>query len=201
MKLAVDLASKFSAAMVVDLEGQVLCQFDSTGLTPIEFAEQCAQVALDYEVTDAIFEDIPYGISGQGQVKAPFRMQGIVIDEMAKVDMLDKTWFLNPSTWQNTFDGVARAPKGLTKVEGERARYEAAREHALARGYEPPPLVAQYIADFRLHNGEFARILKKNTNPLAKTETDYIDAYLIAAWANSFDTLDELHAKLQVPSI
>lgn len=193
MKLTVDLASKFSAAMVVDLSGQVLCEFDSIGLTPIEFAEQCAQTALDYEVTEAIYEDVPYGISGQGQTKSPHRFQGVVIKAMHEVDLLDITFFLNPSTWQNTFEGVARAPKGVTKAEGSRARYAAARAHALRLGYEPPSLVQNYIDSLP----EGTRVLKKNTDPLAKAETDYIDSYLIAAWANTFEDHDELRAKMQ----
>lgn len=197
MKLAVDLARKFSAAMVVDLSGRVHCEFDSLGITPIEFAEQCAQTALDYEVTEAIYEDVPYGISGQGQTKGIFRYQGVIIDEMAKVDLLDLTWFLNPSTWQNTFEGVARAPKGMTKADGERARYAAARGHALALGYEPPPLIQNYIDSLP----EGTRVLKKHTDPLAKSETDYIDARLIAAWAYSFEDPEELHAKMQPPLI
>jgi hypothetical protein len=197
MKLTVDLASKFSAAMVVDRSGQVLCEFNSVGLSSIEFAEQCAQTALDYEVTEAIFEDVPYGIKGQGQVKAPFRLQGIIIDEMAKVDLLDCTFFLNPSTWMNHFPGVARAPKGMSKADGTRARYAAARKHAAAHGYSPPPLVQNYIDSLP----EGTRVLKKNTDPLLKSETDHIDAYLIATWANSFETQEELRAKMQEPNI
>jgi hypothetical protein len=197
MKLTVDLASKFSAAMVVDLSGQVLCEFDSVGLSASDFADQCAQVALDYEVTEAIFEDVPYGITGQGQVKAPFRYQGVLIKAFIDADILDKMYFLNPSTWQNTFDGVARAPKGMSKADGTRARYAAAREHALSRGYEPPALVQNYIDSLP----EGTRVLKKNTDPLTKSETDYIDAYLIAVWANTFETSEELRAAMQEPTI
>ena len=197
MKLTVDLASKFSAAMVVDLSGQVLCEFNSVGLSAIEFAEQCAQVALDYEVTDAIFEDVPYGISGQGQTKSPHRFQGVIMKAMNDVGLLDITYFLNPSTWQNYFPGVARAPKGMSKADGTRARYAAARAHAERLGYTPPPLVQNYIDSLP----EGTRVLKKNTDPLLKSETDHIDAFLIAAWANTFDSPEELRAKMQVPNI
>lgn len=197
MKLTVDLASKFSAAMVVDLSGRVLREFDSSGKSAIDFADECAQAALDFEVTEAIYEDVPYGINGQGMTKAPHRLQGIIIDEMYRVGMLEQTFFLSPSVWQNTFSGVARAPKGLTKAEGTRARYEAARDHAARLGYTPPPLVKNYIDSLP----EGVRVLKKNTDTFAKSETDYIDAYLIAAWANSFDSQEDLRAKMQAPNI
>lgn len=197
MRLTVDLASKFSAAMVVDEVGQVHREFDSSGRSAIEFAEMCARVAEEFSVTEAIYEDVPYGISGQGQTKAPHRLQGIVIDEMFRVGLLSRTFFLSPSVWQNYFPGVARAPKGVSKAEGTRARYQAARDHARSLGYDPPPFVQNYIDSLP----EGTKVLKKNTDPLHKIETDYIDAYLIAAWANSFSTQDELHAKMQVPSI
>lgn len=198
MKLTVDLASKYSAATVVDRAGKVLREFDSLGKTSFEFAEEIAQTALDWEVTDVILEDVPYSIKGgQGQVKPVFRLQGIIFGELVRVDLLDNTWMLNPSTWQSFFPGVGRAPKGVKGVAALHARETAARAAALERGYEPPPLVQNYIDS--LPAG--VRALKYDTNHLAKVETDYIDAYLIAAWANTFDFPEELHAKMQVPFI
>jgi hypothetical protein len=197
MKLTVDLAAKFSAAMVVDLSGKVLCEFDSSSLSPIDFVEQCAQTAVDYEITEAIFEDVPNGVTGQGQVKPPFRLQGIVIDQMARVDRLDITFFLDPSMWQKMFPGVGRRPKGTTKTEGDKVRYAAARAAALELGYTPPSLVQNYIDSLPAGT----RVLKKNTDSLYKTETDYIDAYLMAVWANTFDTPEELRALMDVPFI
>jgi hypothetical protein len=198
MKLTVDLASKFSAAVVMDLSNQVLLEFSSVGLSAIEFAEQCAQTALDFEVTEAIFEDVPHGITGQGQVKPPFRLQGIVIDEMAKVDLLDRTFFLDPSMWMKMFEGVAKRPKGTTKTEGDKIRYAAARAHAHRLGYSPPPLVQNYIDSCALTG---VRVLKKNTDPLYKTETDHIDAFLMGVWANSFESQEELRSFMDVPFI
>ncbi len=196
MKLTVDLALKMSAATVVDVSGKVHREFDSLGKTPYEFAEEIAQTALDWEVTDVILEDVPFSITGgQGQVKPVFRLQGVCFDELVRVDLLDRTWMLNPSTWQLTFPGVGRAPKGVKGAAALHAREAAARAAALSLGYEPPPLVQNYIDSLPVGT----RVLKKNTAHLAKVETDYIDARLIAEWANSFETPEELHSKLQAP--
>lgn len=93
---------------------------------------------------------------------------------------LDRMLFLNPSTWQKEFPGVARGDA--------KDRILAAASHAEQRGYLPPDLIADYIATLP----EGAKVLKKNTNPLAKVQTDYIDAFLISEWVLSHETPESI---------
>jgi hypothetical protein len=107
-------------------------------------------------------------------VKPVLRLQGMLIHALKDFEF----YFINPSTWQRDYPGVARSPKGLTKVEGAKARIEAARVEAQALGYHAPDLVQQYIDSLP----EGAKILKKNTAPLEKNMTDYVDAFLMNDW-------------------
>ena len=167
--LTVDLAAKFSAVMVRGEGGEVHRQFDSLDKTSFEFIDLIVATIIKFDPEWIIIEDVPYGISGQGQVKNILRLQGVLIHALR--DYLDRVLFVNPSTWQNLFRGVARG-----KSE---ERVEAARLHAERLGYFPPDLVQAHIDS--LPDGK--RVLKKNTNPLAKVMTDYIDAFLMSEWA------------------
>jgi len=185
--LTVDLAAKFSAACVQDDAGEVHREWDSRGVSHIAFARSLRDAAIDFGFdpdSRILVEDVPYGISSQGQVKSPLRFQGIVIDELE--DFLGQTFFVNPRTWQ-TFFGCAIVPKelakGMTKTMKESWLIGAAAQAAADRGYSPPDLVAQFIAE----QPEGARILKKDTNPLTKNMTDYVDAFLMGRWVREFD--------------
>lgn len=186
--LLVDLASIYSAYCVQDERGEVLEEGDSGGLSAFQFAALLARVAIRHDVSLVLVEDVPYGISNQGQVKAPLRFQGVVM--LACHKHVDRMAFVNPATWQNAYEGVARAPKGMKGKQAERYRIEAAARHAKNFGYEPPNLVQQYLDTLP----EGTRILKKNTDPLEKQMTDYVDAFLMGRWVRRFETYDELLA-------
>jgi hypothetical protein len=179
--LTVDLASKFSAVCVMDEGGGVLCEFDSGGVSPIDFVDQIVDTAVAFGVSLLVIEDVPPNNKfTQYMTKPVTRLQGVIIYPLAKNDLLSSTVFVNPSEWQRTYDGVSRGTP--------EDRIEAARVAALALGYTPPDLVAPYIASLP----EGKRPLKKMTKPLEKQMTDYIDAFLIARWALTFDTYEQL---------
>lgn len=181
--LTVDLASKFSACNVSD-GGGVLCEFDSAGLSAFEFAKKIRDAAVKFNVDLILIEDVPYGISSQAMVKPVLRLQGVVITVLHL--HLHKILFVNPSTWQKAYPGVATAPKGTPKNQRDFVRSEAARLAALERGYTPPDLVARYVASLP----EGTRVLKKHTNPLVKSMTDYVDAFLMNDWAQRLGSFE-----------
>jgi hypothetical protein len=174
MYLAVDLASRFSAAVLRDLDGKVVWQGDSGDMSPKAWCRRLATVVETAKPTHILVEDLPYGISQQGQTKAPTRLQGML---MMAVD--EDFYFINPSTWQKDYPGVARAPKELKLTKAESLKYRDAKalEHANNLGYSPPDLVAAW----QEANPEL-KPLKKYTNPLVKQMTDYVAAYLISDW-------------------
>ncbi len=167
--LAVDLASRFSAGIVVDKKGKVLCEFDSWGKSQIEFAEECAQAAKDYEVVLAMVEDLPYGISKQFQTKPATRLQGILIKSFHDLSLLDVLYFVNPVEWQKTF-------------EIHRSGAEGAREVASKFGFEQRIPIEMYAADIPPLGKEHAKERSKVRAQLKKASTDYDDAYLIGVW-------------------
>lgn len=171
MILAVDLASRFSAAMVRDLGGRVLWQGDSRDMSAFEWCDLLAGGARRFRVTYIVIEDLPYGISSQAQTKPPSRLQGAL--GMALRDLLDRVFMLNPSTWMADYPGVP-ARKGTT----DESRTEAMRIAALNLGYEPPNLVQEHIDSLP----EGAKVMKKHTNPLRKTQSDYVASFLISDW-------------------
>lgn len=181
--LTVDLASKFSASCVRDGSG-VLREFDSSGKTAFQFALELAKAAEEFQPDLILIEDVPYGISSQAMVKPVLRLQGILL--LALHRFMDKILFVNPSTWQKEYPGVARAPKGLSKAQAEAYRIEAARAAAAERGYTPPDLVAAYVASLP----EGTKVLKKHTNPLVKQMTDYVDAFLMSDWAYNLGSFE-----------
>jgi hypothetical protein len=183
MILSIDLASKFSAVCVYNGR-QVVEEFDSAGMSAFDFVLRVVR-AVQYNPRLIVVEDVPYGISNQSMVKPVLRLQGVLIHGLGLIKALDRTVFVNPRVWQSTFEGVARGDA--------KDRIEAARVAALSLGYSAPDLVAMYM--LTLEPGE--RVLKKHTAPLEKQMTDYVDAFLIAAWATQFETVEQIlaHAK------
>lgn len=184
MLITVDLAAKFSAVLVRDLGGEVLDEWDSRGLSAFQFAQKLLDTSIGWQPELILIEDVPYGISSQAQTKPVTRFQGVIIGKLE--DFLDDTFFVNPSTWQKSFPGVGHAPKGMKGKAADDYRIQKAREYALDAGYEAPDLIAQYAASLP----EGTKVLKKHTNPLAKTMTDYVDAFLLSEWARSFESYD-----------
>jgi hypothetical protein len=175
--LSVDLASKFSAAILRDETGQVRWQADSAGKTANEWVDTLAAVAdrisQNFEL-HILVEDVPYGVSSQAMTKPATRLQGMLMHAMGTIEF----YFINPSTWMKDYEGVARAPKGMTKAESLKYRDAKALEHATRLGYEPPDLIQKYKDSLP----EGTKVLKKNTDPLAKSMTDYVMAFLINDW-------------------
>lgn len=176
--LTVDLASKFSAAMLRDGQGQVHWQGDSSDSSAHEWVGTLSTLAKGVlskgHELHILVEDVPYGISNQAMVKPVLRLQGMLIQALGEAEF----YFINPSTWQKDYPGVARSPKGMSKADGARARIEAARIEAMQLGYHAPDLVQAYIDSLP----EGTKVLKKHTNPLEKNMTDYVDAFLMNDW-------------------
>lgn len=192
--LTVDLASKFSAACLTNEAGQVVWQGDSMGKSASEWVDTLTSVAdrisQSFELL-ILVEDVPYGISSQAMTKPVLRLQGMLIHAMSGIPF----YFINPSTWQKRFDGVGRAPKGMSKTDGAKYRIAKAAEWAKEYGYEPPNLVQKWQDE----NPDL-KPLKKYTAPLEKNMTDYVDAYLMNIWLQEhredFTTLTGVQAPM-----
>jgi len=173
--LAVDFAARFSAAVVRDSGGAVLAQFDSFGATSFEFCGMLADAAVDHDVKYAVFEDVPHGVNRLFMVKAVLRLQGAVMNEFYKVNMLDRLWWLDPATWQRTFEGVWKGGAEGARVAAERL------------GYVGPDLLTEYEHMLPLKGPERTKMRAQ----LKKATTDYPDAFLISEWAlNQEDLLN-----------
>lgn len=185
--LSVDLASQFSAAVLRGAGGEVRHQFDSRDKTALRF---CQEVSTDAVVADIIvIEDVPYGISNQNMIKPALRLQGAMCAYLTAKNALDRTVFMSPNVWMKDFPGVAHSTtKGLSKAASDQERIDTAAFHAQQAGYTPPDLVAEYTA-LCAQTGK--KILKKDTNPLVKSMTDYVSAWLMSEFTRRF-TLTEL---------
>jgi len=174
----VDLAAKFSAGMLRTTDGEILDQFDSLGKTPFEFAAIIARNARRADCELTLVEDVPYSkMLTQAMTKPVTRFQGVIMAYCHPV--LENVKWVNPSSWMGLFPGVQTAPRGMTKSQADKHRIEQAYLHARLRGYEPPDLVAEYVAGLPAGT----RVLKKNTEHLTKTMTDYVSSFLISEWA------------------
>lgn len=175
MILGIDLASRYSAAALVDEGGEVTYQFDSWGTTSFGFVEHIALMSRGHRMKAILIEDLPYGINSQYQVKAPLRLQGALAHSLGPA--LDITYFVMPSTWQRAM-GVWKA----TPQEAEAA--------AAAYGYTAPDTVALYGPN---HLNAKGKLLAVDRKKLEKVRTDYVDAFLIAKWGQAVllnNTLD-----------
>ena len=182
--LSVDLAAKFSAVVLRGAGGGVTAQFDSRDKRPLQFLREIADMALVYEVDMIVVEDVPYGISNQSMIKPVLRLQGALCAYLTAMRCLDRTWFVSPSLWMKDFSGVQLVPKGYTKAAADTYRIEQARMYPERGGYSPPDLVSEYEKNCQ---GLGKKILKKDTNPLAKSMTDYVSAWLMSEWALGHD--------------
>jgi len=169
--LGVDLAARFSAAVLLDESGKVVLQFDSWGRDAWDFCALLAGVAKKHDVRAVMLEDLPYGLSRQSQIKPPLRVQGMAIAFLDVTGMLDRTYFLDPSTWQRSFEGVWKG-----KAEG-------ATTAALRYGYVAPVLLTEYADDVPPLGKEHSKARSKIRANLKKASTDYNDSFLIAEYS------------------
>lgn len=170
--LGVDLAARNSAAIVLRdgglvSHGEVLDDLDSLRLPPLGFALGITQLGLKHDVELIVVEDVPYGISSQAMVKPVLRLQGAIILALAQEQLLTRTVFVNPATWQRAVGVYGKAKDG-------------ARALAASFGYTPPDLLTTHARDLAEVNGKER---SKRRAQLKKAMTDYDDAFLLAYWA------------------
>lgn len=184
--LSVDLAAKLSAVILRGAGGGVTAQFDSRDKPPLRFLREIAYAADEADIV--VVEDVPYGISNQMMIKPVLRLQGALLSYLSVTQSVSKTLFMGPSVWMKDYPGIQVATtKGLTKSASDKERIETARIHAERLGYTPPDLVSEYVSGLP----EGKKVLKKNTNVLEKSMTDYISAFLMAEFCSRF-TFEEL---------
>ncbi len=167
MILGIDLASRYSAAVLLDEGGQVTHQFDSWGGSPFGFIEHIALSVQGPRMQAVLVEDLPYGINSQFQVKAPLRLQGALAHALGPA--LAMTYFVMPSTWQRAM--------GVWKAKPEETAAMAA-----GLGYTAPDTVGMYGPN---HLNAKGKLLAVDRHKLEKVQTDYVDAFLIARWGRS----------------
>lgn len=165
MILAVDLAARFSAAIVRDYNGEIHCEADTLGRDSREAAKMFADIGQTFGVDLILVEDVPYGISKQFMVKPVLRLQGRVIQAIEDRG-LPAPLFVAPATWQRAM--------GVWRVKPEETAAVAAE-----RGYRPPDLFEVHAAEIPEKGPERTKI----RTLLRKATTDYVDAWLISEWA------------------
>ena len=183
--LTIDLAARFSAAAVMNSQYDILLEFDSWGKSSFDFVNEVIGAAIKYKVDVIIFEDVPYGLSKQFMIKPVLRLQGIFIHALGLSGLIERTVFLNPATWQRSFDDVY----------GKKAAGALAAAQLL--GYNPPDMLA-------IHADEIPEKGKERTKmreQLKKAATDYVDAFLMARWALTHKTREEMLQKSGVQEI
>lgn len=193
MFFSVDFAKKHSAAILRDYEGKILWEGDSGNDSPFQWVRRLKSVADHAQPDHFVVEDVPYGVSSQAMTKGVTRLQGALMLLLEEHEF----YFLNPSTWMKDYEGVGRAPKGLSKAESLKYRDSKALEHANRLGYTPPDLVKAYTDSLP----EGSKVLKKNTDPYKKAMTDYVMAFLINDWLVNHKDEYKTITGVQVPLI
>ena len=164
--IAVDLATKFSAGIVLDQHGDFVSQWDSYGWKHSQVAQQIFTdyTALRDAYIDApplvVIEDVPP--RNLPNLRGVLQLQGRILQVFGKYG--DDLYWVPPALWQHEM-GVFGA------TDGETAK------RAAEFGYEPPDLVEMR----GLKRGE--RGYGTAIREADKQATDYVDAFLIAMWA------------------
>jgi hypothetical protein len=169
--LGIDLASKQSAWNLMQADGQVYAQGDSYGINESHFVNRLIDTAVDSDVAAIVIEDLPHRLPFASLVKTVCRMQGRIVQLADDNRVLDRIIFIPPALWQRTFDGVWRG-----KEVGALAA-------ANKLGYEPPDLLAN-DPRFELE-GLHGKPRAKVRNAAKKSQSDYVDAFLISTWAQN----------------
>lgn len=164
--VAVDLAAKFSAAIRLSLNGNVMAEMDSWQVSESAFIEHItAPWLMDSNPPIAlVVEDLPHGVQYMKITKAVCRLQGRIAERMHQLAHLDRLWFVAPIEWRTWFE--------LKRGTGP----DAIAAEAKAQGYQPPDLQGRVK-----ETGDKARA--------RKIATDYNAAFLIGQWArHSYNT-------------
>jgi hypothetical protein len=161
--LAVDLAAKFSAAVHMDVAGEVVGEWHSWQRSQWEWAQLLGFAALgempgQYDIPNIVLiEDVPLGLRQSQAVKGAFRAQGRILQ--TAVDEAKIVW-IPPKLWQDYYK-----PYGMSPGDKKAAKSIAFEQY----GYSAPELLRKDLHGVdRVH----AR----------KTMEDHTDAFLIARY-------------------
>lgn len=169
---SVDLAAVASASVVLD-DGVVVDQLDSYGQREGEFIRRLTAPWKDRQPPDIlVVEDIPHGVSFGTSSKKASRLQGRIADQLDALGRLDSLLFVPPALWQRHMGVWRMGPKG-------------AKDKAAEYGYHAPDLMdGRYpIPPKGAGDPAKAKARSKVLTSLNKAKTDYVDAFLIAQWA------------------
>lgn len=173
--LAVDLAAKYSAAVLLDLDGAVLWQDDSWGLTERAFLRQITDRYRIARPQVLVVEDLPHRLSFAALVKQVCRLQGRIVERMDQLGARDQVLFVPPAEWRNTYPELRKKNLGAQAVVDVAAQL----------GYTPPDMTARAAGE------------KGGKATARKVGTDYCSAFLIGRWAlrnnNDLGTYDGPH--------
>lgn len=159
MILAVDLASKFSAACLMGLDGSVTDEWHSWGLSEGNWV---SSLVVQSKFADIVLiEDLPFSLSISKTVRNVYRLQGRIIENMElHTYETKKIVFIPPNLWQDYFK-----PDGMKSGDKKAAKLIAEQKY----GYVAPQLLHKDLHGIdRTH----AR----------KSMEDHTDAFLIAQY-------------------
>lgn len=171
--VAVDLAARFSAACVMDDDGNIMEQFDSWKLDENQFLQKMVLPwALSRFVTFGqtkwltppdvlVVEDLPYKLPFMKITKKVCQIQGRIEEKMHQVSYRHSVLFLPPATWMRSY-GI-KTSKDAAKLVQPKAE---------ELGYVPP-------MDYNEYRG-------KDRQTARKVNTDYAAAFLIGTWATNY---------------
>lgn len=157
--IAVDLAAKYSAAVMLDNAGHVVTQMDTT-TGEDTFLESVINAFVYGEAEQLVIEDLPHGVDYRGLVKRVCQIQGRFVERMYGLSRVDQLLFVAPNTWRRKYSPLRVRGAGMDAVVPVAAEI----------GYTPPKL--QHLSGPR---GGKAIV--------NKVQTDYCAAFLIAYWA------------------
>lgn len=161
MIFAVDLAAKFSGAVILNSAGEVVDEFHSWQLTPAKWANLLTRkLRMLPEDTLVFVEDMPFSVGQTKTVRDVYRLQGRIIQLFHESGSSHRIVWVPPNLWQGYYKsfGMRSGDKKQAKV--------IAFEHY---GYSPPELLHK-----DLHG--------KDRVDARKTMEDHIDAFLIARY-------------------
>ncbi len=173
--MAVDLAAKFPAAVIVDAAGVVSWQADSWQVGETEWIDLLCAPFLGrspWVPARMVIEDLPHGVGYRTLVKNVCRLQGRIIDRITLLGHADRLLFVPPALWRRHYAGLKRGTGAGPIVEIA---------HDL--GHTPPDT--------------FARMTRKGQRATArKVGNDYCAAWLIGRWYHHAVTL---HGTFDIP--
>ena len=165
--VAVDLAARFSACVALDERGGLAEQWDSAGMGPREVAEAIRRTvdrnSLDGMPPLIVIEDLPPHVPSSTVAKTVAQLQGR-INQALTLAQLERTFYVPPAYWERDM-GVFRQDEEVWTAR------------AASLGYTAPDLLAErgLVVGTRGQATAVKEALKQ--------QTDYVAAYLIAAWA------------------